>query len=69
MWEIGKKRCPDAEKNLIARLFTSGIPAEEYKNLHREGSHISQVSGISAQIRSGTAGCGLVPWTLQLSFE
>ena len=55
MWEIGKKRS-DAEKEFDRTIVYLRDTIEEYKNLHREGSHISQVSGILAQIRRGPLG-------------
>ena len=57
MWEIGKKRS-DAEKEFDRTVVYLKDTIEEYKNLHREGSHISQVSGVLAQIRRGpSASC------------
>ena len=55
MWEIGKKRS-DAEKEFDRTVVYLKDTIEEYKNLHREGSHISQVSGVLAQIRRGPLG-------------
>ena len=55
MWEIGKKRS-DAEKEFDRTIDYLRDTIEEYKNLHREGSHISQVSGVLAQIRRGPLG-------------
>ena len=40
MWEIGKKRS-DAEKEFDRTVVYLKDTIEEYKNLHREGSHIS----------------------------
>ena len=55
MWEIGKKRS-DAEKEFDRTVVYLKDTIEEYKNLHREGSHINQVSGVLAQIRRGPLG-------------
>ena len=68
MWEIGKKRS-DAEKEFDRTVVYLKDTIEEYKNLHREGSHISQVSGVLAQIRRGPLGVGPLPRPLQLSTE
>ena len=59
MWEIGKKRS-DAEKEFDRTIVYLRDTIEEYKNLHREGSHINAVSGVLAQIPTWTPWRGLV---------
>lgn len=55
MWEICKKRA-DAEKEFDRTVIYLKETVAEYKNLHREGSHITSVSGTLAQIRRGPIG-------------
>lgn len=55
MWEICKKRA-DAEKEFDRTVIYLEETLAEYKNLHREGSHITSVSGTLAQIRRGPIG-------------
>ena len=55
MWEICKKRS-DAEKEFDRTVIYLKETVEEYKNLHREGSHITSVDGTLAQIRRGPIG-------------
>ena len=55
MWEICKKRS-DAEKEFDRTVTYLRETIDEYKNLHREGSHIMQVNGTLAQIRRGPIG-------------
>lgn len=55
MWEICKKRA-DAEKEFDRTVIYLEETVAEYKNLHREGSHITSVSGTLAQIRRGPIG-------------
>ncbi|HBP45089.1 MAG TPA: NADP-dependent glyceraldehyde-3-phosphate dehydrogenase, partial [Flavobacteriales bacterium] len=52
MWEICKKRS-DAEKEFDRTVTYLHETIDEYKNLHREGSHIMSVNGTLAQIRRG----------------
>ena len=55
MWEICKKRS-DAEKEFDRTVTYLQETIDEYKNLHREGSHIMSVDGTLAQIRRGPIG-------------
>ncbi len=55
MWEVCKKRS-DAEKEFDRTVVYLRETIEEYKNLHREGSHIMSVNGTLAQIRRGPIG-------------
>lgn len=55
MWEICKKRS-DAEKEFDRTVEYLRDTIREYKNLHREGSHITSVEGTLAQIRRGPIG-------------
>ncbi|MAI24356.1 MAG: NADP-dependent glyceraldehyde-3-phosphate dehydrogenase [Crocinitomicaceae bacterium] len=55
MWEICKKRS-DAEKEFDRTVTYLKETIDEYKNLHREGSHIMSVNGTLAQIRRGPIG-------------
>jgi len=55
MWEICKKRS-DAEKEFDRTVEYLRDTIDEYKNLHREGSHITSVEGTLAQIRRGPIG-------------
>ncbi len=55
MWEICKKR-GDAEKEFDRTVIYLKETVAEYKNLHREGSHITSASGTLAQIRRGPIG-------------
>ena len=55
MWEICKKRS-DAEKEFDRTVTYLRETIDEYKNLHREGSHITSVDGTLAQIRRGPIG-------------
>ena len=55
MWEICKKRS-DAEKEFDRTVIYLKETIAEYKNLHREGSHITSVNGTLAQIRRGPIG-------------
>lgn len=54
-WEICKKRS-DAEKEFDRTVDYLKDTIEEYKVLHREGSHINRVDGVLAQIRRGPLG-------------
>ena len=55
VWEICKKRS-DAEKEFDRTVIYLKETVAEYKNLNREGSHITYVDGTLAQIRRGPIG-------------
>ena len=55
MWEICKRK-KDAVKEFTRTVEYLRETVTEYKNLHREGSHIHNVEGTLAQIRRGPLG-------------